>query len=80
MENSSEAHVQCLLVSSKHPSHLRSVMSMLHAHGIHAAEDLHHPRGSDELMPALMVSVEDYPRASALADFIAPTLNVMPPW
>jgi hypothetical protein len=33
--------------------------------------------GSDEFVPALMVSVEDYPRASALADSVAPMLNVM---
>jgi hypothetical protein len=52
-------------------------MSMLHAHGIHAEEGLHRPRGSDDLVPALMVSVENYPRASALADSIAPMLNVM---
>jgi hypothetical protein len=77
MENNSEAHAQCLLVSSKYPPHLRSVMSMLHAHGIHAEESLHRPWGSDELVPALIVSEEDYPRASALADSIAPMLNVM---
>jgi hypothetical protein len=50
---------------------------MLHAHGIHAEEGLHRPRGSDELVPALLVSREDYPRASALADSIAPMLNVV---
>jgi hypothetical protein len=77
MEYGSEAHVQCLLVSSKYPPHPRSVMSMLHAHGIHAEEGLHRPWGSDEFVPALMVSVEDYPRASALADSVAPMLNVM---
>jgi hypothetical protein len=68
---------QCLLVCCKYLPHLRSVMSMLHTHGIHAEEALHRPRGSEEFMPALMVSVEDYPRASALADAIAPMLNVM---
>jgi hypothetical protein len=52
-------------------------MSMLHAYGIHAEECLHRPRGGDDLVPALMVSVEDYPRASALADSVAPMLNVM---
>jgi hypothetical protein len=52
-------------------------MSMLHAHGIHAEEGIHRPRGSDELMPALIVSVEDYPRASALVHSVAPMLNVM---
>jgi hypothetical protein len=77
MEYNGEASVQCLLVYSKYRPHLRSVMSMLHAHGIHAEEGLHRPRGSHEFVPALMVSVEDYPRASALADSIAPRLNVM---
>jgi hypothetical protein len=76
MECASAAHAQCLLVSSKYPPHLRNVLSMLHAHGIHAEEGLHRPRGTDELVPALMVSVEDYPRASALAASVAPTLQV----
>jgi hypothetical protein len=78
MEISSEAHVQCVLVSSKHPSHLRSVMSTLHAYCVHAEEGLHRPWGSDELVPALMVSLEDYPRASALAESVAPMLGVRP--
>jgi hypothetical protein len=76
MENNSEGPAQCLLVSSKYPPHLRSVMSMLHAHGIHVEEGLHRPWGSDELVPALMVSIKDYPRASALADSVAPMLGV----
>ena len=50
---------------------------MLHAYGIQAEECLHRPRGCDQLMPALMVSVQDYPRAFALADSVAPMLNVM---
>jgi hypothetical protein len=54
-----------------------AVMSMLHAHCIHAEEGLHRPRFTDEFLPVLMVSVEDYPRASALADSVAPMLNVM---
>jgi hypothetical protein len=77
MRDSSEAHAQCLLVYSKYLPHLRSVMSMLHAYGIHAEEGLYRPRGIDQFVPALMVSVEDYPRASALADSVAPSLNVM---
>ncbi len=77
MEYGGEGGVQCLLVYSKYLPHLRSVMSMLHAHGIHAEEGLHRPRGSQDFMPALMVSAEDYARASAIADSIAPTLNVM---
>ena len=77
MQCGREAGLQCLLVYSKYAPHLRSVMSMLHAYGIHAEECLHRPRGGDDLVPALMVSVEDYPRASALADSVAPMLNVM---
>jgi hypothetical protein len=77
MEYGSAPRMQCVLVYSKYPSHLRSVMSMLHAHGIHAEEGLRRPRGTDEFVPVLMVSVEDYPRASALADSVAPMLNVM---
>ncbi len=77
MEYGGEAGVKCLLVYSKYPPLLRSVMSMLRAHGIHAEEGLHRPRGSREFAPALMVSVEDYARASALAYSIAPMLNVM---
>ena len=78
MQNDAEAQVQCLLVSSKYPPHLRSVMSMLHAHGIHAEEGLHRPWGSDEFVPALMVSIDDYPRALALADSVSPILGVRP--
>ncbi len=77
MQCGREARLQCLLVYSKYAPHLRSVMSMLHAYGIRAEECLHRPRGCDEFVPALMVSVEDYPRASALADSVAPMLNVM---
>jgi hypothetical protein len=77
MQNDREARLQCLLVYSKYAPHLRSVMSMLHAYGIHAEECLHRPRGCDQLVPALMVSVEDYARASALADSVAPMLNVI---
>jgi hypothetical protein len=77
MEYCSKNHVQCLLVSSRYPPHLRGVLAMLHAHGIHAEECRHCPRGSDEFVSALMVSMEDYPRASALADSVVPMLNVM---
>ena len=50
---------------------------MLHTYGIHAEEGLHRLRGIDEVVPVLMVSVDDYPRASALADSVAPMLNVV---
>jgi hypothetical protein len=77
MQSGREARLQCPLAYSKYAPHLRSVMSMLHAHGIHTEECLHRPRGWDEFVPGLMVSVEDYPRASALAGSVAPMLNVM---
>ena len=51
-------------------------MSLLHAHGIHAEERLHRPWGSNELVLALMVSIEDYSRAFALADSLSPMLGV----
>jgi hypothetical protein len=76
MEYSSETHLHCLLVSSSYPPHLRSVAAMLYAHGIQVEEGLHRPWGSDELIPALMVSREDYPRASALAESVGPMLRV----
>jgi hypothetical protein len=78
MEYNRETHLQCLLVSSKYPPHLRSIVAMLHANGIQFEEGLHRRWGSDEIVPALMVSIEDYPRASALADSVAPTLRVTP--
>jgi hypothetical protein len=52
------------------------VAAMLYAHGIQVEEGLHRPLYSDELVPALMVSREDYPRASALAGSVAPMLRV----
>jgi hypothetical protein len=76
MEYSSETHLDCLLVSSRYTPHLRSVAAMLYAHGIQVEEGLHRPLYSDELVPALMVSREDYPRASALAGSVAPMLRV----
>lgn len=76
MEYGSGASLQCLLASSIYPSHLRSVVVMLHAHGIRTEEGLHRQRGSDEFVPALMVSMEDYPRASVLAASVGPTLRV----
>jgi hypothetical protein len=76
MEYSSETNLDCLLVSSSYPTHLRSVTAMLHAHGIQVEEGLHRPSGSHELLPALMVSREDYPRASALANLVGPMLRV----
>jgi hypothetical protein len=41
MEYSSESHLDCLLVYSAYPSHLRSVAAMLHVHRIQVEEMLH---------------------------------------
>jgi hypothetical protein len=76
MEYSSGVRLPCLLVSSTYPSHLRSVIAMLHAHGIRTEEGLHRRWHSNEFVPALMVSMEDYPRASVLAESVGPTLRV----
>jgi hypothetical protein len=76
MEYSSETHLDCLLVSSRYLPHLRSVAAMLYAHGIQVEEGLHRPLFSGELVPSLMVSRADYPRASALAESVAPMLRV----
>jgi hypothetical protein len=76
MEYSGETHLDCLLVSSSYRPHLRNVAAMLHAYGIQVEEGLHRPWGTEELIPALMVSREDYPRASALAEFVGPMLRV----
>jgi hypothetical protein len=80
MDYSSETHLDCLLASSSYPTHLRSVAAILYAQGIQVEEGLHRPSGSDELVPALMVSREDYPRASALADWLGPMLRVTAHW
>jgi hypothetical protein len=78
MEYHNHIRSKCLLVSSEYPAHLRSVLALLHANGIQVEEGIHRPWGSDEFVPALMVSIEDYPRASALADSFGPTLRVTP--
>jgi hypothetical protein len=78
MKYDNHIHSKCLLVSSEYPAHLRSVLAILHANGIQVEEGIHRRWGSDEFVPALMVSMEDYSRASALADSVGPTLRVTP--
>jgi hypothetical protein len=48
---SSDVRSPCLPVSSTHPSHLRSVIAMLQAHGIRTEEGLHRRWGSNEFVP-----------------------------
>jgi hypothetical protein len=69
--------VQCLLVSSKISPSLEGRASYVTRarHSRRGVSTL--PAGSDEFVSALMVSMEDYPRASALADSVVPMLNVM---
>ena len=43
MEWINEARLRCLLVSSQDPGHLKTVVAMLHAHGIQTEEGLHRP-------------------------------------
>jgi hypothetical protein len=61
-----EARLQYLLVSSKDPAHLKTVVAMLHAHGIQTEEGLHRPWRSASFESSVMVSAEDHPKASVL--------------
>jgi hypothetical protein len=66
MEQIDEARLRCLLVSSKDPTHLRTVVAMLQAHGIQTEEGLHRPWHSVTFESSVMVLLEDHPKASAL--------------
>jgi hypothetical protein len=66
MEWINEARLRCLLVSSKDPAHLKTVVAILHAHGIQTEEGLHRPWRSASFESSIMVSPEDYPEASVL--------------
>jgi hypothetical protein len=66
MEWINEARLRCLLVSSKDPAHLKTVVAMLHAHEIQTEEGLHRPWRSASFESSIMVSPEDYPKASVL--------------
>ena len=62
MEWINESRLRCLLVSSKDPAHLKTVVAMLHAHGIQTEEGLHRPWRSASFEPSVTVSPEDYQR------------------
>ena len=66
MEWINEGRLRCLLVSSKDPAHLKTVVAMLQAHGIQTEEGLHRPWRSASFEPSVMVSPENYPEASVL--------------
>jgi hypothetical protein len=66
MEQINQARLQCLLVSSKDPAHLKTVVAMLEAHGIQTGEGLHRPWRAASFESSVMVSLEDHPEASVL--------------
>jgi hypothetical protein len=71
MECINEARLRCLLVSSKDPVHLKTVIAMLHAHGIETEEGLHRPWRSASFEPSVMISSEDFPKALELYNELA---------
>jgi hypothetical protein len=68
MEWADEARSRCLLVSSKDPAHLKTVIAMLQDHGIQTEEGLHRAWRSERFEPSVMVAPEDFLRASVLYD------------
>ena len=68
MECADETRSRCLLVSSKDSAHLKTVIAMLHDHGIQIEEGLHRPWRSASFESSIMVAPEDFLRASALYD------------
>jgi hypothetical protein len=66
MEWADEARSRCLLVSSKDSAHLKTVIALLHDHGIETEEGLHSPWRSASFEPSVMISPEDFPKASEL--------------
>jgi hypothetical protein len=78
MEWINEARLRCLLVSSKDPAHLKTVVAMLHAHGIQTEEGLHRPWRSASFESSVMVSPEDYPKASVLYNELEIPVGIEP--
>ena len=66
MEQINQARLRCLLISSKDPAHLKTVVAMLQEHGIQTEEGLHRPWRSANFESSIMVSPEDHPEASVL--------------
>ena len=66
MESANEPRMQLLLLS-KDPVHMKSITAMLHAHGIETSTELTSlPWRSAGFECFVMVSTEDYTKASAL--------------
>jgi hypothetical protein len=61
-----EAQSRCFVISCKDPGRLETVAAMLHAQGIQTEEGLHRPWRSESFESSIMVSSEDYPKASVL--------------
>jgi hypothetical protein len=66
LEWADETRSRCLLVSSKDSAHLKTIIGILHDHGIQTEEGLHRPWRSASFESSVMVSPEDYPKASVL--------------
>jgi hypothetical protein len=66
MEWANGTRWRCLLISSKNPAYRKSVIAMLNANGIQTEEGLHRPWHAAGFESAIMVSPEDFPKASAL--------------
>ncbi len=66
MEWTNEVRVRRVLVSSRNSAHVKTVIAMLHAHGIQTEEGLHRPWHSADFESSVLVSPEDYPGASVL--------------
>jgi hypothetical protein len=66
MEWVDETRSRCLLVSSKDLAHLKTVIGMLHDHGIQTEEGIHRPWRSASFESSVMVAPEDFLRASEL--------------
>jgi hypothetical protein len=78
MEWADEIPSRRLLVSSKDTAHLKTVMAMLHAHGIQTEEGLHRPWRSASFESSVMVSPKDYPKASMLYNELEIPVGVKP--
>jgi hypothetical protein len=66
MEWANGTRWRCLPVSSKNPAHVKSVIAMLHANGIQTEEGLHRPWRAAGFESAIMISPEDFPKATVL--------------
>jgi hypothetical protein len=66
MDWADQPRSRCLMVSSKDSAHLKTIIAMLHDHGIQTEEGLHRPWRSGSFEPSVMASLEDFLKASVL--------------